>query len=597
MRTPVIRSNMPTILAIAVLATLLLLTLAAIGCSPEPEVVEKIVEVEVIREVEVPVEVEKIVEVEVIKEVEVPVEVVKEVIKEVEVEVVKEVVKVERIEVPVEVIREVEVIKEVPVGSTTAPTAPTPRLTAAPTPMVDSNAHITLSAGGYHNCALRENGEAVCWGWNEYGQLNSPEGQLAAISAGWFTHTCGLHPGGEAVCWGDNEDFQSSSPDGSFMAISAGGGHTCALRENGEAVCWGDNSYGQSDPPGGSFTAISAGGWHTCALRENGEAVCWGDNDDGESDPPGGSFVAISAARYHTCGLRPGGRVACWGRNENGRATPPGGSFVAISAGSSHNCGLRPGGEVACWGDNSYGQSKTVKPASPFVAISAGGVHTCGLQGNGKVLCWGRNKNGQSNSPSGLFAVPSARAFYPGGSSASFDAASILARFSTTDAIEGEKRATAASEIIARHKSGDVDTAESIDLLHTMMPELSLDERRRAAAELARLSEDDEWDDATTAEAVFYLASLVTGSEPNPRERVAAATELVNRYETGNLDDNTALNLMDTIAPELGINERRRAAGSLARLAAEGSWSRENKMRAASETFRLVTGVPARRRG
>ena len=265
---------------------------------------------------------------------------------------------------------------------------------------------------------------------------------------------------------------------------------------------------------------------------------------------------------------------------------------MAISAGWDHNCGLRPEGEVACWGSNHHGQSKTVKPASPFVAISAGGFHTCGLQGNGKVLCWGWNGYHQANSPSGLFAVPSARAFSPGGSSASFDAASILARFSTTDAIEGEKRAAAVGEIIARHKSGDVDTARSIDLLHTMMPELSLDERRRAAAELSRLSEDDEWDDATTAEAVFYLASLVTGSEPNPRERMAAATELVNRYETGNLDDNTALNLMDTIAPELGINERRRAAGSLARLAAEGNWSREDKMRAASETFRLVTGVP-----
>ena len=67
--------------------------------NPKPEVIEKIVEKEVIKEVEVPVE--KIVEKEVIKEVEVPVE------KIVEKEVIKE--------VPVEKIVEKEIIKEVKV--------------------------------------------------------------------------------------------------------------------------------------------------------------------------------------------------------------------------------------------------------------------------------------------------------------------------------------------------------------------------------------------------------------------------------------------------------------------------------------------------
>ena len=80
--------------------------IAACGSQPaaEPEVVERIVEVEKVVEktVEVPVEVEKIVE----KEVEV------EVVKEIEVEVEKEVVKVERIEVPVERVVEVQKIVE-----------------------------------------------------------------------------------------------------------------------------------------------------------------------------------------------------------------------------------------------------------------------------------------------------------------------------------------------------------------------------------------------------------------------------------------------------------------------------------------------------
>ena len=81
-------------------------TIAACDSQPaaEPQVVEKIVEVEKVVEktVEVPVEVEKIVE----KEVEV------EVVKEIEVEVEKEVIKVERIEVPVEKVVEVQKIVE-----------------------------------------------------------------------------------------------------------------------------------------------------------------------------------------------------------------------------------------------------------------------------------------------------------------------------------------------------------------------------------------------------------------------------------------------------------------------------------------------------
>ncbi len=82
--------------------------LAACSSQPaaEPQVVERIVEVEKVveKEVEVPVEVVKEVEKEVVKEVEV--------VKEIEVEVEKEVVKVERIEVPVEKVVEVQKIVE-----------------------------------------------------------------------------------------------------------------------------------------------------------------------------------------------------------------------------------------------------------------------------------------------------------------------------------------------------------------------------------------------------------------------------------------------------------------------------------------------------
>ena len=88
--------------------------LVACGSQPaaEPQVIEKIVEVEKVVEKEVEVQVEVVKEVEVQVEVEKVVEKEIEVVKEIEVEVEKEIIKIERIEVPVEKIVEVQKIVE-----------------------------------------------------------------------------------------------------------------------------------------------------------------------------------------------------------------------------------------------------------------------------------------------------------------------------------------------------------------------------------------------------------------------------------------------------------------------------------------------------
>ncbi len=119
-------------------AAIIFAALLAVACdSPPPRTVE------VIKEVEVPVEVVKEVvrtvevPVEVIKEVEVPVEVVKEVVRTVEVEVIKEV------EVPVEVVK--EVVRTVEVVVTPAP-SPTPSDPPTPTP-VPAHYKIAFSSG------------------------------------------------------------------------------------------------------------------------------------------------------------------------------------------------------------------------------------------------------------------------------------------------------------------------------------------------------------------------------------------------------------------------------------------------------------------
>ena len=167
-----------------------------------------------------------------------------------------------------------------------------------------------------------------------------------------------------------------------------------------------------------------------------------------------------------------------------------------------------------------------------------------------------------------------------------------MARFSTDDPRKGEEHATASGEIVAQYSSGDVDTDRVLDLLHTLSPELSLDQRRRAADELARLSEDDEWDEEVVGAVVSRLAALVTGREANAVERIAAADEMVKLYWAGDLNTGRALGLMDTIAPGLSVLERTKAAELLAKLSAADDWDDANSSEAANEVFRLATGVP-----
>ena len=168
----------------------------------------------------------------------------------------------------------------------------------------------------------------------------------------------------------------------------------------------------------------------------------------------------------------------------------------------------------------------------------------------------------------------------------------MLARFSTDDPQVGEARADAVGEIIGQYNSGAANASTVLGLLSQVAPELSIEERIQAAEELSLLSETGKWGEAETSAAVRLLAAVVASGEMNAEERIVAANEMVDLYESGDLDADRALSLMDTIAPGLSINERRQASASLARLSADGDWNDTDKAAAASEVFRLVTGVP-----
>lgn len=181
-----------------------------------------------------------------------------------------------------------------------------------------------VSCGNKHTCAIRSNGQMVCFGDNSYGQ----SGQDPMLD--WWVPTPASVAGGVA-----------------FKRIAAGGYHTCALRaSDGRAVCFG--GWGRSVAPvtcqrclqlvrhrcikcwWGSLQGSTGVGNHPrtavdCVTSSDVHLVPnAGYKEPAGSDmfftPPNGTLVSgdrefthIAAGAYHTCALTPEGRAWCWG--------------------------------------------------------------------------------------------------------------------------------------------------------------------------------------------------------------------------------------------------------------------------------------------
>jgi alpha-tubulin suppressor-like RCC1 family protein len=297
-----------------------------------------------------------------------------------------------------------------------------------------------LALGRAFTCALRgEDGEVVCAGFNNVGQLGGSSGSAGALPA--------VEPAPVTVTF----NRVGGPPLPPIRRLSAGAAHACAVSSSGRTLCWGHNQEGQVLPSPTSATAVfgafdvfpmlqvravSPGGTHTCAIDVTGALRCWGSNDRGESGQtslgvrasgqpvPGVSDVtAVAAGDRFTCVRTTDGRVECFGANDLGQCgigalTPSSISQVAqrrpavaagaeeVTAGQQHAC-ARVGDRISCWGSNRYGQlgfpttgtglepgPTSVMSLSGVVQVSAGGLFTCARVA-GRVWCWGGNFHGQ----------------------------------------------------------------------------------------------------------------------------------------------------------------------------------------------------------
>jgi alpha-tubulin suppressor-like RCC1 family protein len=284
----------------------------------------------------------------------------------------------------------------------------------APIPFLD------LAAGPDRTCAIRDDGQVLCWGRRLLGGNGSnfalnptPIADLRAraVAVGG-DHTCALGNDGGAVCWGDNRYGQGGRADRAeadrprpvedtlrFEQLSAGAVHTCARTGGDDIWCWGFGGRGSIgardlsssaaplllDRGRRAYIDFQAAGYHGCAVGEDRDVYCWGWNRYGQlgvgvfvdlgspervSRP--GPYVAVFTGEHHTCALEPDGAAWCWGRGDAGQlghgsatgsSTPvpvAGGlRFSRLALGLQHTCGLDMAGGTHCWGDNRYGRLGT----------------------------------------------------------------------------------------------------------------------------------------------------------------------------------------------------------------------------------------------
>jgi uncharacterized repeat protein (TIGR01451 family) len=278
-----------------------------------------------------------------------------------------------------------------------------------------------ISGGMGHSIAVCNNGLAMGWGDNGFGQLG----------IGTITNR-------------EISPLRVSGLSG-IRSIQGGAGSTIALTDDSTVWTWGDNDNGQLGHGDNlqrivparintltGIVAISSNLDFTLALKDDGTVWSWGANNygqlgDGSTTPrstpiqvPGlADMVAVSAGDFHSVALRSDGTVWAWGYNLHGeigdsttidRHNPVQvhniSQVIKISSGAYHNLALKSDGTLWGWGSNVFGQlglgaaSIETTPilipvAGSIASFACGGLHSFFIRADSSLFAFGKNDYGQ----------------------------------------------------------------------------------------------------------------------------------------------------------------------------------------------------------
>ncbi len=212
---------------------------------------------------------------------------------------------------------------------------------------------VAVAAGGFHACALLDNGSVKCWGAGGAGALGNESTTNRGDGAGEM---------------GDNLIAANLGTGRTATAITAGTDHTCVVLDNASVKCWGQSNLGQL-----GIGVNTQRGSQPGSMGDNLPAVALG---------TGRTAVAVSTRFNHTCALLDNASVRCWGWNVAGQ----------LGLGDTNDRGEAPGEMGDALPAVDVGTGRTV------VAVTVGLAHTCARLDDGTVKCWGSSGSGQTGS-------------------------------------------------------------------------------------------------------------------------------------------------------------------------------------------------------
>lgn len=281
-----------------------------------------------------------------------------------------------------------------------------------------------------NSCLLAEDGQLICWGSNDHGQLvplTRRDIEDVKVGARHYcvsflddTHDChGVwHPDGAL-----DSSHLNRQPHPSTSALKgAGYDASCGINDQDRCLCWGRTNTSVTDPAQPTITLfednlplfearrcqdVKIHTDHLCMLTEEDQIACAGILEDGRDVPSNWTeqVKLFDVGRHDTCVVNASNRARCWGQNAAAKnaaldTLPAHTDVEAIAQSDFTVCLLVQGDELVCLGPNNHGLVSDAPQGEKHIRqLAMGNSHACILREDQTVHCWGSNNVGQTSSP------------------------------------------------------------------------------------------------------------------------------------------------------------------------------------------------------